>query len=103
MKDSASQSLGRNGDIDLEAIGKLVEELERDLQKVRQGTQDVQTLRQEVRALSDVLEQSAPPRAQVGHRLGNIHALITNAREIAREDAFKTADYAARIGRMLGM
>jgi|SRR5579871_286071 len=93
----------RRGGIDLEAIGRLVQDLERDLQKVRQGTQDVQTLRQEVRALSAVLERDAPPHGQVGDRLTNIHALITSAREIAKEDAFKTADYAARIGRMLGM
>ena len=103
MTEAASTPPRGRADIDLEAIARLVEELERDLQKVRQGTQDVQTLRAEVQALSDVLEYSAPPHAQIGHRLGNIHSLITNAREIAREDAFKTADYAARIGRMLGM
>jgi len=94
---------GDSGNIDLEAIGRLVAELERDLEKVRQGTQDVQKLREEVRALSGVLEQNPPPAVQVGHRLGNIHTLMSSAREIAREDAFKTADYAARIGRMLGM
>ena len=93
---------GRSG-IDLEAIARLVQDLEGDLQKVRQGTSDLQSLRDEVRALSSILEQGSPPQAQVGRRLGNIHSLITNAREIAREDAIKTADYAARIGRMLGM
>jgi len=103
MKEATPPPGGHSGEIDLEAIGRLVAELERDLEKVRQGTQDVEKLRQEVRALSGVLEQQAPQAVQLGHRLGNIHALMTSAREIAREDAFKTADYAARIGRMLGM
>ena len=103
MKEATPPAGGHSGAIDLEAIGRLVAELERDLEKVRQGTQDVQKLREEVRALGVVLEEQAPAAAQVGHRLGNIHALMSSAREIAREDAFKTADYAARIGRMLGM
>jgi hypothetical protein len=103
MTDSAQTPEPKPGEIDLEAISRLVADLERDLQKVRQGAQELGALREEVRALSKVLDESAAAPAQVGHGLRNIHALITNAREIAREDAFKTADYAARIGRMLGM
>jgi hypothetical protein len=103
MNDATPRPARKAGDIDLEAISKLVADLEQDLEKVRQGTQDVEALRQEVRALSRVLGQSAAAPAQVGRGLRNIHALVTNAREIAKEDAFKTAEYAARIGRMLGM
>ena len=90
------------GSVDLDEVAKLVAALERDLARVKQGSQDVQALRDEVRALGEALD-AAPDHEHVGHRLRNIHGMIDNVVDTVVEDSFKAADYVARIGRMLGL
>ena len=91
--------------VDLDEVAKLVAALERDLAGVKQGSRDLQTLRDEVRALGEALDtgDASPDQERVGHRLRTIHGIIDNAVEVVMEDGIKAADYAARIGRMLGL
>jgi hypothetical protein len=91
--------------VDLDEVAKLVSALERDLAGVKAGSRDLQTLRDEVRALTEVLEaEGAPPdRARVGDSLKTIHGIIDSAVDVVVEDTIKAADYAGRIGRMLGL
>ena len=49
MKDRA-QTGGQGGEIDLDEVAKLIESLERDLAKVKDGSGDLQPLRDEVEA-----------------------------------------------------
>jgi hypothetical protein len=90
------------GPVDLDEVAKLVAALERDLAGVKQGSGDLQKLRDEVRALGQALD-AAPDHERVGHRLRTIHGIIDGALEAVVEDGFKAADYAGRIGRMLGL
>lgn len=91
--------------VDLDEVAKLVAALERDLAGVKAGSRDLQTLRDEVRALGAALEagQATPDQAQVGDSLRTIHGIIDNAVDVVVEDTIKAADYAGRIGRMLGL
>ena len=66
---------------------------------------DLQTLRDEVRALGEALDTKDTPadHSQIGDSLKNIHSMIDNAVDVVIEDTLKAADYAGRIGRMLGL
>ena len=89
--------------VDLEAVGKLVEALERDLEKVRAGSTDVQTLREEVETLRSTL---SAPDAHEGRVEDSLHSVMVRLEAVAetiREDALKGSLYIAQIGRMLGM
>lgn len=83
--------------VDLDEVSRLVAALERDLEKVRSGAEDVDTLRSEVAQLREALDSSAPAHGEVHEGLHGIRALLQKA-----EDGM-FADYVARIGRMLGM
>ena len=84
--------------VDLDEVAKLVASLEQDLAGVKAGSGDLQALRDEVRALG-----ASPDQERVGHRLRTIHGIIDNAVDVVIDDAIKAADYAGRIGRMLGL
>jgi len=91
--------------VDLDEVAKLVAALEKDLAQVKAGSRDLQTLRDEVRALGEALEAKDAPadHARVGDSLKSIHDSINNAVDIVVEDGIKAADYAGRIGKMLGL
>jgi len=93
------------GTVDLNEVTKLVAALEKDLASVKAGSRDLQTLRDEVRALGEALGAKDAPtdHAQVSDSLKTIHGIIDNAVDIVVEDSIKAADYAGRIGRMLGL
>jgi hypothetical protein len=94
-----------SGTVDLDEVAKLVAALEKDLAGVKAGSRDLQTLRDEVRALGEALEAKDAPadHARVGDSLKSIHDLIDNAVDIVIEDSITAADYARRIGKMLGL
>ena len=92
--------------VDLDEVAKLVASLEQDLAGVKAGSGDLQALRDEVRALGAILGAilgASPDQERVGHRLRTIHGIIDNAVDVVIDDAIKAADYAGRIGRMLGL
>ena len=94
-----------SGSVDLDEVAKLVAALEKDLAGVKAGSRDLQTLRDEVRALGVALEAKDAPadHARVGSSLKTIHDIINNAVDIVVEDSIRVADYAGRIGKMLGL
>lgn len=82
-------------DIDLDAVRRMLDALERDLPAVRGGSQDVQVLRDEVDRLKALLDSGEPH-----HRVRDaLHSL-----RLALEGGGMTlAQYVAMIGRILGM
>lgn len=85
--------------VNLDEVSKLVLDLERDLEKVKQGAGDVEALRSEVRALGLALKAPSPDDRSIHRGLKNIHGVMDEI----KEDALIAADYVTRIGRMLGM
>lgn len=88
--------------VDLDEVSALVEQLERDLARVKSGGADIDTLRAEVERLRTALAATGED--------GTVHAGLHGVRDrmaaLSDEltvDAFKGGDYLARIGRLLGL
>lgn len=92
-----------NGPINLDEVARLVETLERDLDRARHGTADVDLLRGEVEQLRAALSAPAPAPADVHRGLHGVRDRLRALGDELFDDAVKGGDYIARIGRLLGM
>ncbi len=90
-------------DVDLEEVRKLLDALERDLEKVRSDSMAVQRLRDEVRTLRNVLDSPVRRHHWVRDGLQGIREAFDNALDTAVADALRAGQYVAEIGRILGM
>ena len=90
-------------EIDLEAVEKLIQAMERDLAGVRGGSRDVQLLRDEVETLKNVLSSPIRRHHWVREGLHGMRQAIENGLEAAVADGLKASQYIAEIGRILGM
>ena len=89
--------------VDLEAVHKLVQTLEADLSRLREGSGDVQRLRDEVEALKVLLDSPAPAHPPVRHALGSVRSTLDREWDSAKTGSFTASRYAAEIGRILGL
>lgn len=89
--------------VDLEEVGRLVEALEHDLEKMPGGSPDIQRLRDEVQTLKNVLHSPVRRQHWVRDGLHSIREGIENALDTAVAEGMKGSRYVAEIGRMLGM
>jgi hypothetical protein len=90
-------------EVDLEAVRKLIEALERDLDNVRGDSAAVQRLRDEVETLKNVLGSPVRRHHWVRDGLHGIREAFDNAVDTAVADGLKATRYVAEIGRILGM
>lgn len=90
-------------EVDLEKVGKLVEALERDLEKIRSDSSDVQRLKDEVQTLKNVLDSPVRRHRWVRDGLQSIREVFETALDTAVADGLKGGQYLAEIGRILGM
>jgi hypothetical protein len=88
--------------VDLEQVAHLVEQLERDLARVRTGGASVDTLRTEVEQLRQALA-AADPHGEVHEGLHGVRDRLGAVSDELLGDALKGSDYIARIGRILGL
>lgn len=88
--------------VDLEQVAHLVEQLERDLARVRTGGASVDTLRMEVEQLREALA-AADPHVEVHEGLHGVRDRLGAVSDELLGDALKGSDYIARIGRILGL
>ena len=89
--------------IDIDEAKKLVHALEQDLARMESGTGDIQTLRDEVELLRNVLGSPDPEHGWVRDALQGIHATIRDGADTAKVDAIIAGRYLAAIGKMLGL
>jgi len=90
-------------EIDFEEVTKLVQALERDLARVRKGSQDVQLLKDEVETLKNVLNSPIRRHHWVREGLHAVRVAAAKGLETAAADGLKAGQYIAEIGRILGM
>jgi len=88
--------------VDLDAIARLVEQLEVDLARVRAGSGSTDTLRAEVDQLRGLLDRAATP-AEVHAGLSGLRERMHALSDELVTDAVRSGDYLARIGRLLGL
>ena len=85
--------------IDLEQVRKLVQTLERDLERVEQGGGDLAALRAEVEALRAALHSHDSDPTGVHEGLRSMRQAV----EETEAPLLRGAQYVAEIGRILGM
>ena len=89
--------------VDLEAVGRLIDQLESDLDRARQGAGSTDVLRAEVEQLRILLTSEEPVPADVHAGLAGLRERMHALTDELFTDAIKSGDYLARIGRLLGM
>ena len=89
--------------IDLDEVARLIEALERDLDRVERGSADIQRLRDEVETLKNVLRSPVRRHHWVRDALHGIRERIDDAVEAAVAEGLQASRYIAEIGRILGM
>lgn len=89
--------------VDLEEVGALIEQLERDLEKARSGDASVDTLRAEVEQLRAALSASEPSHEDVHAGLHGVRTRLDDLGDDLKSGAWTGSDYLARIGRLLGL
>lgn len=91
--------------IDLDEVARLIDTLEADLARARAGQADTGQLRAEVEQLRALLGGEAQDAAQPEVRAGlsGVRAQLHMLGDELFDDAVKTGEYLARIGRLLGL
>ena len=89
--------------VNLDEVGQLVEQLERDLAKARAGGASVDTLRAEVEQLRAALSATEPSHRDVHVGLHGLRTQLDELGDDIKSGALAGTDYLARIGRLLGL
>jgi len=89
--------------IDLDAVARLVDQLEQDLARARAGHESTQTLREEVEQLRTLLAAAEPAHEEVHAGLSGLRERLHALSDEIAVDAIRGGDYLARIGRLLGL
>ena len=89
--------------VNLDEVGQLVEQLERDLTKARAGGASVDTLRAEVEQLRAALSAAEPSHDDVHVGLHGVRTRLNELSDDLKSGALTGSDYLARIGRLLGL
>jgi hypothetical protein len=88
--------------VDLEETARLIDALEQDLARLKSGQGDLDHLRADVEQLRAALTL-AQPHERVHGGLAGLREKLHAASDELLDDAIRTGDYIARIGRLLGM
>lgn len=88
--------------IDLAEAARLVDALENDLAQLKTGQGDLEALRTDVEQLRTALA-SAKAHEEVHGGLAGLREKLHAVSDELLDDAIKTGDYIARIGRLLGL
>jgi hypothetical protein len=89
--------------VNLDEVGQLVDQLERDLAKARAGGASVDTLRAEVEQLRVALSAAEPSHDEVHVSLHGVRSKLDELSGDLKSGALTGSDYITRIGRLLGL
>ena len=89
--------------IDLDEVARLIEALERDLNKIQGGSKDIQRLKDEVDTLKNVLRSPVRRHHWVRDALHDIRERFDDALDAAVAEGIEAGRYVAEIGRILGL
>lgn len=89
--------------IDLDEVAKLIEALERDLEKLQGSSRDIQHLKDEIETLKNVLKSPVRRHHWVRDALHGIRERMDDALDAALAEGIEIGRYIAEIGRILGL
>lgn len=90
-------------EVDLDKVGRLVDELSLDLERIPGGSPDIERLKDEVRTLQNVLASPAHRHHSIRDGLHSIRQGIDTAFDAVVAQGVKGGQYVAEIGRILGL
>ena len=90
-------------EIDLDEVAALIDDLERDLQKIQGDSHDVQRLKDEVQTLKNLLGSPVRRHHWVRDALHGIRERFDDALDSAVAGGVEASRYIAEIGRILGL
>jgi len=90
-------------EIDLDEVAALIDDLERDLQKIQGDSHDVQRLKDEVQTLKNLLGSPVRRHHWVRDALHGIRERFDDALDSAVAGGVQASRYIAEIGRILGL
>jgi cell division septum initiation protein DivIVA len=91
------------GQIDLDEVARLIDALERDLDKVQGSSRDIQRLRDEIETLKNVLKSPVRRHHWVRDALHGIRERVDDALDAALAEGIEVGRHLAEIGRILGL
>lgn len=94
---------GKTENVDLAEVARLVDELDQDLAKLRDGSSNLNNLRGVVEQLRTALHTTHGNQGDLQQSLHGMHALLHKVQNELIGDTLTASDYITRIGRMLGM
>ena len=94
---------GNSENVDLSEVSRLVDALDQDLAKMRDGSSDLDSLRAVVEQLRAALHTKPNDHAELQQTLHGMRALLRKVENELIGDTLAASDYVTRIGRMLGM
>jgi len=89
--------------IDLDEVARLIEAMERDLNKVQGSSRDIQHLKDEIETLKNVLKSPVRRHHWVRDALHGIRERIDDTLDAALAEGIEVGRYVAEIGRILGL
>jgi archaellum component FlaC len=89
--------------IDLDEVARLIEAMERDLNKVQGSSRDIQHLKDEIETLKNVLKSPVRRHHWVRDALHGIRERIDDTLDTALAEGIEVGRYVAEIGRILGL
>jgi hypothetical protein len=89
--------------VDLDEVRALIEALERDLDRVKGDSADIQRLRYEIVTLKRVLHGPAHEHHRVRDALHGLRERIDRAMDAAVFEGLEASRYVTEIGRILGL
>jgi len=90
------------GEVDLDAVNKLVAALQCDVEKLRGDSPDIQRLKDELQTLRNVLDSPLRRPHWVHDGLHGIRDSMSRALDEMVVDGIKGGQYLAEVGRILG-
>jgi hypothetical protein len=99
----ARDKVETRAEVDISEVSKLIEALERDLEKLSSDSAAIQRLKDEVQTLKNVLGSPVRRHHWVRDGLHGVREAIDNAWDTAVADSLKASQYVSEIGRILGM
>ena len=91
------------GEVDLDAVNKLVAALQCDVEKLRGDSPDIQRLKDELQTLGNVLDSPLRRPHWVRDGLHGIRDSMSRALDEVVVDGINGGQYLAEVGRILGM
>jgi len=90
-------------EVDLDEVARLIATLERDLQKVRGSSAEIQRIRDEVETLGNLLRSPVRRHHWVRDALNGIREGMHGTVDSAVAEGLEVSRYIGEIGRILGM